>query len=58
MLRAYEIKDIPGATLALARIIEQAPDDKDALVLQADLLADQARWAEAVTTLEQLAKSI
>lgn len=56
MLRAYEIKDIPGATLALARIIEQAPNDKDALILQADLLADQARWAEAVTTLEQLAK--
>lgn len=56
LLRAYEIKDIPGATLALARIIEQAPNDKVALLLQADLLADQARWAEAVDTLEQLTK--
>ncbi len=56
LLRAKKIRDIPGATLALARIIEKIPDDADALRLQADLLIAQARWAEAADALERLSK--
>lgn len=55
-LRAQKIRDIPGATLALARIIEKVPDDADALRLQADLLIAQARWTEAADALEHLSK--
>lgn len=55
-LLAYKLKDIPGATLSLAQLLEIAPNDENALRLQADLLVEQARWSESVDILERLSK--
>lgn len=47
-----KMDDPAGASLALARILAQAPDDLDALTEQTTLLSQQSRWSEAVETLE------
>lgn len=49
---AEKLDDPAGASLALARILAQTPEDLDALSEQTALLAKQARWSEAVETLE------
>lgn len=49
-------QDLTGATLALERIIRQAPNDIETLTLMAELLQKQSRWGEAVEVIETLCK--
>lgn len=51
-LLATRLDDQAGASLALSRILTQAPEDIDALTEQTKLLSQQSRWSEAVETLE------
>ena len=57
-LQAKQLQDAPAATLSLARIIKNNPNDLDAHAMQADLLIQQARWSEAVEIIEMLGKLI